>query len=225
MGKNRNQQRLSIKDFHRFMRGPFENHIRKAFKSHHIFCEADLQSFAWRRIKLFLEKHEERKGKFRVLNKPFLRDCGTYRDLVVFRRTTPWAVIELKESRIMRRERCRPGAQEVDRCQGRASSQARISCLCSTIRRQTSTAWAERQERRLLFLRGSDCPGAGDDQSRNKRVDAAVQGLVQVRSEAGLTCAKQVQSSCVGSRTRPRITQGFFCGIRVGAFPSSGTQS
>lgn len=102
MGKNRNQQRLSIKDFHRFMRGPFENHIRKAFKSHHIFCEADLQSFAWRRIKLFLEKHEERKGKFRVLNKPFLRDCGTYRDLVVFRRTTPWAVIELKESRIMR---------------------------------------------------------------------------------------------------------------------------
>jgi hypothetical protein len=34
-----------------------------------------------------------------VLNKPFLRDCKTYPDLVVFRRKKPWAVIELKESK------------------------------------------------------------------------------------------------------------------------------
>lgn len=83
------------------MKGPFVIHIRRAFKSHHIFCEADLQSFAWRKIKLFLKKHEEASGKFRVLNKPYLRNCGTYPDLVVFRGDTPWAVIELKESKIM----------------------------------------------------------------------------------------------------------------------------
>ena len=94
--------KLSIKEFHRFMRGPFVTSIRKAFKSHQIFCEADLQSFAWRKIKNFLERHEEAKRKFRVLNKPFLRDCGTYPDLVVFRRKTPWVVIELKESKIMK---------------------------------------------------------------------------------------------------------------------------
>jgi hypothetical protein len=94
--------KLSIKDFHRFMRGPFVASIKRAFKSHQIFCEADLQSFAWRKIKNFLERHEEAKRKFRVLNKPFLRDCGTYPDLVVFRRKTPWVVIELKESKMMK---------------------------------------------------------------------------------------------------------------------------
>jgi hypothetical protein len=34
-----------------------------------------------------------------VLNKPFLRDCTTYPDLVVFRKKVPWAVVELKEGR------------------------------------------------------------------------------------------------------------------------------
>jgi hypothetical protein len=84
------------------MRGPFAGSIERAFRKYHIFCEADLQSFAWRKIKSFLQKHEEATGKFRVLNKPFLRDCGTYPDLVVFRRRVPWVVIELKESRTMR---------------------------------------------------------------------------------------------------------------------------
>ena len=101
MTKHKKQPKLSIKDFHRFMRGSFRNHIGNAYKSHHIFCEADLQSFAWRKIKLFLKNHEEDLGKYRVLNKPYLRDCGTFPDLVVFRRNTPWVVIELKESETM----------------------------------------------------------------------------------------------------------------------------
>src|ERR1035438_3740308 len=86
------------------MRGPFVVSIEHAFRMHHIFCEADLQSFAWRKIKSFLEKHEETTGKFRVLNKPFLRDCRTYPDLVVFRRRIPWIVIELKESKVMKKQ-------------------------------------------------------------------------------------------------------------------------
>ena len=98
-------KRLSIKDFHRFMRGGFAKSIKKAFVEHQIFCEADLQSFAWRKIKNFLERHEEVPGRFRLLNKPFLRDCTTYPDLVVFRRRVPWVVVELKESRILTKER------------------------------------------------------------------------------------------------------------------------
>jgi hypothetical protein len=95
-------KKLSIKDFHRFIRGPFKDSVYRAFRSHHIFCEADLQSFAWQKVRNFLEKHEEKPGKFRVLNKPFLRECsGTYPDLVVFRRTVPWVVVELKESRLL----------------------------------------------------------------------------------------------------------------------------
>jgi hypothetical protein len=96
--------KLSIKEFHRFMRGPFVVSIERAFRMHDIFCEADLQSFAWREVKAFLEKHEETTGKFRVLNKPYLRDCRTYPDLVVFRRRIPWVVIELKESRVMKNQ-------------------------------------------------------------------------------------------------------------------------
>jgi|ERR1700685_1291407 hypothetical protein len=97
--------RLSIKEFDAFMKGPFKRSMERAFRSHQIFCEADLQSFAWRKIKNFLAKHEESPRKFRVLNKPYLRNCGTYPDLVVFRRSIPWAVIELKESKTMTEEK------------------------------------------------------------------------------------------------------------------------
>jgi hypothetical protein len=91
--------KLGVRQFHKFMRGSFAKSIRRAYKSHQIFCEADLQSYAWHTIAQFLKKNEEEQGKFRVLNKPFLRDCKTYPDLVVFRRRKPWAVIELKEGR------------------------------------------------------------------------------------------------------------------------------
>jgi hypothetical protein len=91
--------KLTLAQFHTFMRGSFRDSIRSAYKSHRIFCEADLQAFAWYEIRQFLRRNEETKGKFRVLNKPFLRDCKTYPDLVVFRRKKPWAVIELKESK------------------------------------------------------------------------------------------------------------------------------
>jgi hypothetical protein len=92
-------RKLSIIQFHRFMRGDFARSIRSAYQSHKIFCEADLQAFAWYEIRKFLRRNEEIKGKFRVLNKPFLRDCKTYPDLVVFRRKKPWAIVELKESK------------------------------------------------------------------------------------------------------------------------------
>ena len=98
--------KLSIKEFDAFMKGPFRRSMLRAFRTHQIFCEADLQSFAWRKIKNYLAKHGEEPRKFRVLNKPFLKDSArTYPDLVVFRRRSPWAVIELKESRQMTTEK------------------------------------------------------------------------------------------------------------------------
>jgi hypothetical protein len=76
--------KLGIVQFHRFMRGAIADSIRRAYRTHQIFCEADLQSFAWDKIRCFLKNNEEAPSKFRVLNKPFLRDCKTYPDLVVF---------------------------------------------------------------------------------------------------------------------------------------------
>ncbi|MFZ0760666.1 MAG: hypothetical protein WAM69_11995 [Candidatus Sulfotelmatobacter sp.] len=90
---------LSAAQFRRFMRGDFTDSIRRAYKSHQILCEADLQSFAWYRIKQFLKRAGGSRGEFRVLNKPFLRKSNTYPDLVVFKAKVPWAVIELKESK------------------------------------------------------------------------------------------------------------------------------
>lgn len=91
--------KLTVHQFHDFMRGDFRKSIERAYKAHKIFCEADLQSFAWYKIRQFLRRNEERKNKFRILNKPFLRDCKTFPDLVVFRGRKPWAVIELKETK------------------------------------------------------------------------------------------------------------------------------
>jgi hypothetical protein len=80
------------------MRGDFTRSILKSYKACHIVCEAELQSFAWYRIRQFLKKNKGT-AEFRVLNKPFLRESHTYPDLVVFRNRKPWAAIELKESK------------------------------------------------------------------------------------------------------------------------------
>jgi len=68
-------KKLSIVQFHDFMRGKFTRLILEAYRSHQILREADLQSFAWYEIRRFLARSEEAKGKFRVLNKPFLKEC------------------------------------------------------------------------------------------------------------------------------------------------------
>ena len=89
---------LTSAQFRSFMRGKFKESILKSYKACHILCEADLQSFAWYRIRQFLKKTKGT-SEFRVLNKPFLGKSNTYPDLVVFRNGEPWAAIELKESK------------------------------------------------------------------------------------------------------------------------------
>jgi len=93
--------KLSIVQFHHFMRGKFTESVHRAYESHQILCEADLQSFAWHEIRKFLSKNGEASGKFRILNKPFLRECKKYPDLVVFRKNKPWVLLELKESKYL----------------------------------------------------------------------------------------------------------------------------
>jgi len=92
-------KKLGITKFHDFMRGQFAKSIEKTYMSYHIFCEADLQSYAWQEITNFVRRNEEKRGKFRVLNQPFLRGLRMFPDLVVFRGKKPWVVIELKESK------------------------------------------------------------------------------------------------------------------------------
>ena len=72
--------KLSIVHFHHFMRNDFVKCIHRAYESHQILCEADLQSFAWHKIRMFVVENEELPQKFRVLNKPFLRECKQYPD-------------------------------------------------------------------------------------------------------------------------------------------------
>lgn len=96
---------LSAKGFRDFLRGDFTDSLKRAYKSCEILCEGDLQSFAWHRIRQFLRSTGGSRNEFRVLNKPFFKGSGaykgsrTYPDLLVIKGESPWAVIELKETK------------------------------------------------------------------------------------------------------------------------------
>lgn len=88
--------RPTIREFDAFIRGDFKKQIRKAYEKPEIFCEADLQAFAWLAIRKYLSRFKN--DRMRVLNKPFF----TFRffpDIVVFKREKPWVLIELKEKK------------------------------------------------------------------------------------------------------------------------------
>ncbi len=73
--------------------------IRKAYEKPEIFCEADLQAYAWTLIRRFLGRFKN--NRVFVLNKPYFREFHVYPDIVVFKREKPWVIIELKEKRIL----------------------------------------------------------------------------------------------------------------------------
>jgi hypothetical protein len=90
---------LSAAEFRDFLRGKFTDSLRAAFKSCQILCEGDLQSFACYRISQFLRRAGKSRQEFHVLNKPFFKATKTYPDLLILKGSSPWAVIELKESK------------------------------------------------------------------------------------------------------------------------------
>jgi hypothetical protein len=92
--------RLGIRDFDRFIDGPFQKKLFKAYTKYKILSEADLQSRSWMLIRDFLKRRDPGGKRFRILNQPRFklpRNKVRSPDIVVFERYRPWVLIELKE--------------------------------------------------------------------------------------------------------------------------------
>src|SRR5438093_4809080 len=94
-------QQPAIRAFTRFLRRDLKGSIVRAARRHQILSEADLQTFCCLRISRWIKRRDYQRV-FRVTNKQFLVESGTYPDIVVFRKDRPWAVIELKEQRLLK---------------------------------------------------------------------------------------------------------------------------
>jgi len=92
-------QKLGIKQIHTFITKNLRDEIFIRYENYEILCEADLQSHVWQVLVQYFQNNEERKGLFKVLNKPYLKEIKIHPDLVIFRRDKPFIVIELKEWR------------------------------------------------------------------------------------------------------------------------------
>jgi len=90
-----------IREFDKFLHGTFTKKIRKAYEKPEIFCEADLQAYAWTLIRRYLRQFRKfNNERVFVLNKPYFKKFNLYPDIVVFKREKPWVLIELKEMRL-----------------------------------------------------------------------------------------------------------------------------
>jgi hypothetical protein len=83
-----------------------------AARRHEILSEADLQSFFFVLISKWIRKRDPQ-GFFRTLNKISLRDCHKYPDIAVLRKGRPWAMIELKEQRVLKHDVARREAEKL----------------------------------------------------------------------------------------------------------------
>ncbi|HYN15438.1 MAG TPA: hypothetical protein VES66_06585 [Terriglobales bacterium] len=92
-----------IRDFHAFVMGPLIKAIREKYERYEIVSEADLQAVAWHLIARYFEEGNSTGQQFKVLNKPYCKDLRIHPDLVVFKRSQPWAVLELKERKLLTR--------------------------------------------------------------------------------------------------------------------------
>jgi hypothetical protein len=90
-----------IKEFSRFLQNGLRNAIVRAARRHEILSEADLQTFCFFRISQWIRKHDPDRI-FKTRNKQFLVDCVKYPDIAVLRKNRPWALIELKEQRLLK---------------------------------------------------------------------------------------------------------------------------
>ena len=96
-----------LKDLHEFLTGEFAKAIRELYENFRILSEADLQAVAWSLLDGYLKTNDPTRKRFRVLNKPYLKDLRIHPDLVVFKRRNPWVIIELKERKKLTEKRAR----------------------------------------------------------------------------------------------------------------------
>ena len=87
--------KTEIGKFDKFVRGSFVESLYRRWENCEVVTEADLQVTAW----ILLDDYFRRRqtgGAFRVFNQPTFRRLDIRPDLVVFKRRTLWALIELK---------------------------------------------------------------------------------------------------------------------------------
>lgn len=95
-------KKLGIREFNKYIRKELKKEILDRYLHYQILSEADLQYQVCKLISSFLNKYDKEWIKYKVVNKPYLKGLGIHPDLVVFRRETPWVVIELKEGKILK---------------------------------------------------------------------------------------------------------------------------
>lgn len=95
-----------LKDLHAYITGTFARVLREKYERFEILSEADLQALSWSLLQSFFQENDP-KRRFRVLNKPYLKDLRIHPDLVIFKRRKPWVLIELKERKRLTEQRAR----------------------------------------------------------------------------------------------------------------------
>ena len=91
----------TIRKFNLFLKEDLRPAIIAAARAHEILSEADLHIFCFGHIRHWIKKRDSR-GIFRIHNKLFLRQFHNYPDIVILRKKRPWALIELKEQRLLK---------------------------------------------------------------------------------------------------------------------------
>ncbi len=91
--------KLTLTKLDNFIKKELPKDLRDEYLNYKILSEADLQSFAWNYISSFIEKNHKNTTDFKVLNKPYLKKLKIHPDIIIFRKKTPWVIIELKESK------------------------------------------------------------------------------------------------------------------------------
>lgn len=97
-------KKLGIKEIHKFISVDLKSKILEKYKNYEIVSEADLQSHVWQILTKYFADNEEKPGRYKVLNKPYLKEVRIHPDLVIFRKDKPFIIIELKEWRKPKQE-------------------------------------------------------------------------------------------------------------------------
>jgi hypothetical protein len=89
--------KLGILDFDHFVKEILKEQLLKRYQNLEILTEADFQAWAFLSLFEYFQSSGPAGKRFKVLNKPYLRDLHTFPDIAVFKRERPWALFELKE--------------------------------------------------------------------------------------------------------------------------------
>ena len=95
------QKKPTIRAFNHFLRTDLKRAVVRSARRHQILSEADLHAFCFFRISRWIRTNDTLRV-FRTHNKQYLTESGKYPDIVIFRKDRPWALIELKEQRLLK---------------------------------------------------------------------------------------------------------------------------